>query len=88
MRVPVLAIHGEYDWIMAAEDHRELVRLSASHGAGMSRLLEVPKTNHLLERLESAQAALEGSGEYNAAAGAEIVTWLKALARAVPAARQ
>ena len=80
----MLAIHGEYDWIMAAEDHREC----ASHGAGMSRLLEVPKTNHLLERLESAQAALEGSGEYNAAAGAEIVTWLKALARAVPAARQ
>jgi pimeloyl-ACP methyl ester carboxylesterase len=79
--VPVLAIHGEYDWTMAAEDHREMVRMSVSRGASMSRELEVPKTSHLLERLDNAKAALEGSGEYNAEVGAEIVGWLKTLAR-------
>jgi pimeloyl-ACP methyl ester carboxylesterase len=86
VRVPVLAMHGEYDWIMAAEDHREMVRMSASHGATMSRALEVPKTSHLLERLDNPKAALEGSGEYNAEAGAEMVAWLKALARSSPGA--
>jgi len=30
VQVPVLAIHGEYDWSMTAEDHREMVRMSAS----------------------------------------------------------
>jgi pimeloyl-ACP methyl ester carboxylesterase len=84
VRVPVLAIHGEYDWIMGAEDHREMVRMSASHGATMSRVVEVPRTSHLLERLESAKAALDGSGEYNADVGAEIVSWLKALSRSSP----
>lgn len=86
VRVPVLAIHGEYDWIMGAEDHREMVRMSASHGATMSRVVEVPRTSHLLERLESAKAALDGSGEYNADVGAEIVSWLKALSRSSPGA--
>lgn len=47
----------------------------------MSRVIEAPKTSHLLERLENAKAAVEGSGEYNAEVGAEIVAWLKALAR-------
>jgi pimeloyl-ACP methyl ester carboxylesterase len=86
VRVPVLAIHGEYDWIMTAEDHREMVRMSTSQGAGMSRVLEAPKTSHLLERLDDAKAALEGNGEYNAEVGAEIVAWLKALARSSPGA--
>jgi pimeloyl-ACP methyl ester carboxylesterase len=81
VRVPVLAIHGEYDWIMTAEDHREMVRMSASQGARMSRVIEAPKTSHLLERLETAKSAVEGSGEYNAEVGAEIVSWLRALAR-------
>jgi pimeloyl-ACP methyl ester carboxylesterase len=84
VHVPVLAIHGEYDWIMAAEDHREMVRMSASQGATMSRALEVPKTSHILERLDNAKAALDGSGEYNAEVGAEIIAWLKALARCAP----
>lgn len=81
VRVPVLAIHGEYDWIMGAEDHREMVRISVSNGARASRELEVPKTGHLLERLDNPRGALEGRGEYNAEAGAEILTWLRALAR-------
>jgi hypothetical protein len=69
---------------MTAEDHREMVRMSASQGASLSRVLEAPKTSHLLERLDSARAALDGSGEYNAEVGAEIVAWLKALARSSP----
>jgi len=50
----------------------------------MSWVLEPPKTSYLLERLDNPRAALDGSGEYNAEAGAEIVAWLKALARSSP----
>ncbi|HYM43151.1 MAG TPA: alpha/beta hydrolase [Steroidobacteraceae bacterium] len=84
VRVPVLAVHGEYDWIMSADDHREMVRMSISRGMSMSRELEAPRTTHLLERVDDAKEALEGSGAYNAEAGAEIVAWLKALAEHPP----
>jgi len=80
VRVPVLAVHGEYDWIMGADDHREIVRIALANGARKSRMIEVPATSHILERLADPKMALEGSGPYDRRIGETIVEWLRELA--------
>ena len=46
VEAPVLAVHGEFDWIMSADDHRLLVNaLNAKH-AGMAEYREWPRADH------------------------------------------
>jgi pimeloyl-ACP methyl ester carboxylesterase len=81
VKVPTLVVHGEYDWVMSAEDHRIIAELVARNGAGLSTLIEAPKTTHVFETLPDARGALERSGPYNAEAGGRIVRWLREEAR-------
>jgi pimeloyl-ACP methyl ester carboxylesterase len=75
--VPTLVIHGEYDWVMSAEDHRIIAGLVNANGAGLATRLEAPKTSHVLEVLPDEHAALEGSGPYNAEVASLITRWLR-----------
>ena len=46
VKVPVLAVHGEFDWVMSADDHRLLVNaLNAKH-PGLAEYLEWPHADH------------------------------------------
>lgn len=77
VNVPVLVIHGEYDWVMSSDDHRMIADLVARNGASLSTMVEAPKTNHVLETLPDARAAFEGNGPYNTEIGEQIVRWLR-----------
>jgi pimeloyl-ACP methyl ester carboxylesterase len=76
VRVPALVVHGEYDWIMSADDHRIIADIVRRNGAEAT-LIEAPRTNHVLETLADARAALDGSGPYNVEVGTRIVRWLR-----------
>jgi pimeloyl-ACP methyl ester carboxylesterase len=77
VHVPVLAVHGEFDWIMSAEDHAIIVDIVRRNGV-QATLIEAPRTNHVLEVLPDAHAALDGSGPYNIEVGTAIVRWVRA----------
>jgi pimeloyl-ACP methyl ester carboxylesterase len=77
VKVPALVIHGEYDWIMSAEDHRMIAGLVAKNGNALATFVEAARTNHVLEVVPDERAAFEGSGPYNADVTALIVRWLR-----------
>lgn len=46
--VPVLAVHGEYDWVMSADDDRLLVNALNARHPGSAEYVEWPHADHLL----------------------------------------
>jgi len=76
VRAPALIVHGEYDWIMSADDHRIIADIVRRNG-GYATPVEAARTNHVLEVLPDARAALDGSGPYNAELGGRIVRWVR-----------
>jgi pimeloyl-ACP methyl ester carboxylesterase len=78
---PVLAVHGEYDWIMSRDDPALLVRaLNALH-PGRAELVEVARMDHFYTVHADAVAAFkdEPKGEYTDEAAERIVRWIRAL---------
>ena len=60
VRVPVLALHGEYDWIMSREDFELLVDLVNCNSPGSAESVELPHTGHTFEHYASQQSAFDG----------------------------
>jgi pimeloyl-ACP methyl ester carboxylesterase len=60
VRDPVLALHGEYDWIMSRGDFELLVELVNRNKAGSAEFVELPHTGHTFEHYGSLQDAFEG----------------------------
>jgi len=60
VRVPVLALHGEYDWIMSQSDFELLVELVNRNCPGSAELLVLPHTGHTFEHYDSMRQAFEG----------------------------
>jgi len=60
VRVPVLALHGEYDWIMSQSDFELLVELVNRNYPGSAELLVLPHTGHTFEHYDSLHQAYEG----------------------------
>jgi pimeloyl-ACP methyl ester carboxylesterase len=60
VRVPVLALHGEYDWIMSRSDFELLVELVNHNVPGAAEFVELPHTGHTFEHYASLQGAFEG----------------------------
>lgn len=60
VRVPVLALHGEYDWIMSRGDFELLVELVNRNSPGSAEFLELPHTGHTFEHYDTLQRAFEG----------------------------
>jgi len=67
VEAPVLAMHGEYDWIMSREDHELITELVNLTRPGHATFVELPRTSHLLYTYESAEKAFMGdpAGQYN-----------------------
>jgi len=57
--VPVLALHGQYDWIMSRDDHERLVELVNLRLPGAARFVELPATGHTFEHYENELAAFK-----------------------------
>ncbi len=60
VRVPVLALHGEYDWIMSRGDFELLVDLVNRNNFGSAEFVELPHTGHTFEHYDSLQHSFEG----------------------------
>jgi pimeloyl-ACP methyl ester carboxylesterase len=60
VRVPVLAMHGEYDWIMSRNDFELLAEIVNGQAPGLARFVELPQTGHTFEHYASLAGAFEG----------------------------
>jgi pimeloyl-ACP methyl ester carboxylesterase len=77
---PVLAIHGEYDWIMSREDDELLARAVNAKRPGSAELVLVPRMDHFYAVHDDAVSAFNDrpSGRYTADAADRIVGWIVA----------
>ena len=60
VKVPVLAMHGEFDWIMSRDDLELMVSLVNHNAPGAAEFVELPATGHTFEHYSSQQAAFSG----------------------------
>lgn len=77
--VPVLAVHGEYDWVMSGDDARLLVAaLNAKH-AGSAEFVEWPHADHSLYTHASDQKAFhrDADQKYDPKLTDMVLIWLK-----------
>jgi len=79
VNAPVLAVHGEYDWVMSGDDYKLLVSaLNASH-PGSAEFVEWPHADHVLLVHASLQKAFGKDPEqrYDAKLTDYVLNWLK-----------
>jgi pimeloyl-ACP methyl ester carboxylesterase len=60
VRVPVLALHGEFDWIMSRNDIELLVELVNRNAPGSAQFVVLPQTGHTFEHYDSLRSTFEG----------------------------
>jgi pimeloyl-ACP methyl ester carboxylesterase len=78
VRSPVLALHGEFDWIMSAEDPQILVELLNRNAPGSAEFVSLKGTGHTFEHYGSLQAAYSGNAlPFDHAIAARIVAWFE-----------
>jgi len=79
VNVPVLAVHGEYDWIMSADDDRLLVTALNAKRAGSAEFVDWPRADHGLYVHEDQQKAFGRDPErkYDPQLSEYVLTWLK-----------
>jgi pimeloyl-ACP methyl ester carboxylesterase len=79
VKVPLLALHGEYDWIMSGADLELMVQVVNQNVPGSARFQELPQTGHTLEHYASQADAFTGKAlPFDAASGAQISAWFTA----------
>jgi pimeloyl-ACP methyl ester carboxylesterase len=60
VKAPLLALHGEFDWIMSRGDLEIMVGLVNHNVPGTAEMVEIPATGHTFEHYASQEAAFEG----------------------------
>ncbi len=77
--VPVLAIHGEYDWVMSSDDYRLLAKALNAKRAGSVTFIEWPGADHLLYTHTSEQNAFgsDPNRTYDPKLSEAVLQWLK-----------
>ena len=74
---PVLAIYGEYDWVMSLRDHQRIVDL-VNKDKEIAKIVVLPKTNHLLSTFNSPEEAFEDeTGKINPDGYSKMWNWLE-----------
>lgn len=77
VRVPVLVVHGEYDWIMSRDDQQLVVDTVNRHRPGSATLVIVPRMDHNLELFDSPEQAFHGRGGiYARTVAPQILRWI------------
>jgi hypothetical protein len=76
VRAPVLALHGEFDWIMSREDFEILVALVNRNSPGAAEFVELASTGHTFEHYASLKAAFAGEQlPFDPTVAARITSW-------------
>jgi pimeloyl-ACP methyl ester carboxylesterase len=79
VNAPVLAVHGEYDWIMSAEDYQLLASALNARHPGSAESIEWPRLDHLLYAHDTAQLAFgrDPHQAYDPKLSEYVLSWLK-----------
>jgi len=77
--VPVLVLHGEYDFIMGRADHELIAAIVNARHPGLAKFVEAPKMDHSFALHDSEVEGMTrmGSGPMAEEAVTTIVEWLK-----------
>ncbi len=76
VNVPLLALHGEFDWIMSRADLELMAELVNHNAPGAARFMELPRTGHTLEHYASLEDAFAGRAlPFDAQLGRQIAAW-------------
>jgi pimeloyl-ACP methyl ester carboxylesterase len=78
VRVPVLAMHGEYDWIMSDGDLRLLAEMVNRNSPGAAESIEFLHAGHTFERYDSLHDAFAGkAGPFDESIAQRVDDWFK-----------
>ncbi|MCI0601779.1 alpha/beta hydrolase [bacterium] len=79
VRVPVLVIYGEYDWIMSRSDHEWIAEIVNRNAPGRARYVEIPKMDHGFTIQENIQESFRnfGGGRFDESLVTLIQDWLR-----------
>ena len=89
VEVPVLILHGEYDWIMSRAEAEHVAEIVNAQHAGLATLEILPRTDHNLGLYASPLAAYrDQGGTFNAEAAVLVIRWLHAIAPGAPVAHE
>ena len=76
--VPTLAIYGEYDWFMSADDHQAFATLVSKNRSGAGRYVMVPGMNHGFNIYGSREREFRGEGgKFSETVVPLILDWLR-----------
>ena len=76
VNVPVLALHGEFDWVMSRSDIEMIARLVNNNAPGAAEFAELPATGHTFEHYASEADAYAGKTlPFDDRIAARIGTW-------------
>lgn len=79
VKVPVLVLRGEYDWIMPREDGYAIAE-TVNRNSDLARYVELPRVTHGLMQFGSlAESAKGGRGEYYKPVEANVTDFLKTI---------
>ncbi len=76
---PVLAIHGEYDWVMSAGDYPLLVSALNARHPGSAKFKEWPRIDHVLMTHTAPEKAFhhDPQSKYDPALSRFVIEWLR-----------
>ena len=79
VNVPVLAVHGEYDWIMSADDYRLLVNAVNARHPESATYINWPRVDHVLltHAAQEKAFARDPDQKYDAKLSEAVLAWLK-----------
>jgi pimeloyl-ACP methyl ester carboxylesterase len=79
VQAPVLAVHGEFDWIMSRADHERIAEVVNRVRPGSARFVSIPRTNHHFWFFDSPETAFrQEGGRYSVEATQLIVQFVRA----------
>jgi pimeloyl-ACP methyl ester carboxylesterase len=75
VRVPVLVLRGEHDWVVAADDQARLAELARG------QLVDLPGLDHVLGAHADRDASLRdyGAGSHDERVAHAVIAWLRSL---------
>ncbi|HXZ78908.1 MAG TPA: PDZ domain-containing protein [Terriglobales bacterium] len=78
VNVPVLSVHGEYDWIMTGQDHQMIAGIVNANKPGFGKFVEIPKMDHGYNVYETPVAAFNGTGgRFSETVSPLVLEWLR-----------
>lgn len=80
--VPVLALYGEYDWIMSRAEHEHVVALVNARRPGRAMLAVLPRTGHDLDTFATPEDSFhDRSPGFDDGVIERVAGWLRSLAK-------